>query len=113
MLQALIARFAATLEIKRRRLVASAVAGVFLLVALVFAASAGWLWLAGVFGAIVANLICAGALALVGVLVLATRPHEPKHPVPVAAPPVARSMLAEELIAAFLAGSNIGRNIRK
>lgn len=113
MIAALVTRFAATLEIKRRRLVATVVAGFVLLLALIFALAAGWLWLAGEFGAITANLICAGGLAvLAGLILLVGRPRKPAPVVP--ATPVANSSsLAAELIAAFAAGSQLGRSMRR
>lgn len=111
MLLAAVTRLAATLEIKRRRLVASAVAGLFLLAAFFFAVSAGWIWLAGAYGAIIANLICAAILAVTGGLILLV--GRPRRPAPVMAAPVAGTTLAGELIAAFAAGSALGRTMRR
>jgi len=111
MLLAMITRFAATLEIKRRRLVASAVAGVFLLIAMIFAVSAGWLWLAGMVGAIGANLICAAILAVTGGIILLV--GRPRRAAPIAAAPVASTSLVGEIMAAFVAGSQLGRTMRR
>jgi|GEM_PF-4508927 hypothetical protein len=127
MLMAMITRFAAKVEIKRRRLVATAVAGVFLLAALVFAVSAVWLALAAELGAIFANMICAAVLALVGIIILlvgrprrlkAVPPVATTAAVPPAAPgapvaPVASSTLFGEIMGAFAAGSELGRSMRR
>lgn len=115
---AMIARITAMVELKVRRAVMSATASVFLLVAFGFALSAGWLWLAPQIGAMSTNLVFAAAFAVIGLVVLLlARPSQSARvkatptPAPVTPPPPAS--MTDELIAAFAAGSQIGRSVRR
>ncbi|WP_316013818.1 hypothetical protein [Roseobacter sp. HKCCA0434] len=116
MLLAAVSRLGATLEIKRRRAVGAILGGFFLLLALLFGFSAVWIWAAARYGAVGTNLVFALIFAIIGAAILVL--GRPRRPAPVLVPPVApvaapAGGLVPSLLAAYVAGTQIGRAVRR
>ncbi|QPH55525.1 hypothetical protein [Pontivivens ytuae] len=100
----------------RKRIVSGIIAGILFVGALGFGVAAGLIWLIGLYGAIIACAIVAGALFVLGliVLLLGRRRKVRVTPPPAAATPaLAGSALTAQLIEAFLVGAQIGRGAKR